>query len=58
MRCIQARAAVVTKRQFEVRYAEGTARDVWMVARETFFECAFASDRKEYVFHLRAWNEQ
>jgi len=29
-----------------------------MAKREGFYECVYSSDRNEYRFHLRAWNEQ
>jgi hypothetical protein len=28
-----------------------------MPKREAFFECVFVSERNEYQFHFRAWNE-
>jgi hypothetical protein len=29
-----------------------------MAKREAFFRCVFASDRNEYQFHFRAWDEE
>ena len=29
-----------------------------MAKREAFFLCVFASDRNEYQFHFRAWDEE
>jgi hypothetical protein len=29
-----------------------------MDRREAFFECVYAADRNEYVFHLRAWSAE